>query len=139
METLHQHKLSIEQLNPNSEDFLRFLDLWADDIGNIFPDFSLHESTFATVFHLKVNDEPSGLFIYQAKGDELHIEVDFLVPKYRDQNIGKDFFERKKEDFKRAGFKMIIMLSENDSHKEYLQDLGFKASKRHSSRFEMDL
>lgn len=131
--------LGIEQLMPDSEEYLRFINRWADEIDEIFPDFSIHESTFATIFQLKVNNEPSGIFIYQDKGDELHIEVDYLVPKFRDQGIGIEFFNQKKADFKEDGFNTIVMTSENDVHQEYLKSLGFKPSRRHHTRFELDL
>lgn len=128
--------LHIEEISNESEEFLRFLDLWSEDVEVYFPDFSIHDITFATVLLLKINSKPSGLFIYQDKGEELHIDLDYLIPDYRNMGIGDSFFRKKLDDFKKDGFEIIISVSENPVHQKYLKELGFEQSKLHNTRFE---
>lgn len=128
--------LEFEEISNESEEFIRFLHHWSDDIELHFPNFSIYDITFATVYLLKVNTKPSGLFIYQDKGEQLHIDLDYLIPEYRDMGIGNSFFEKKMDDFKKEGFEIIIAVSENPIYTKYLKELGFVRSNLHNTRFE---
>lgn len=132
-------QIEIESLNHNSEEFTRFLMAWGEEIESIFPDFSEEEATFASICLIKVQSQPSGLFVYQAKGEEAHVEVDYIIPKYRDQGIGRKFFAETLEIFKQKGFDVIVISTENQVHIDYISEAGFKRSKMHHSRFELRL
>ena len=131
--------LKIEKIESDSEEFTSFLKAWSDDIESYFPDFSIYDITFAAIYLVKVNNESAGLFIYQDKGEELHIEVDYIIPKLRNKGIGKEFFNEKLDTFRKEGFEIIISVSDNDVHQKYLKSLGFKQSKKHHSRFELNI
>jgi hypothetical protein len=131
--------LKIENIEHDSEECQRFLHIWSTDIDQVFPDFSIHEIDFATIYLLIVNNEPAGLFVYQSKGEELHIDVDYLIPKYRYQEVGKNFFDEKMQDFVKNGFEVVVAASDNKKHQEYLKSVGFTTSKRHPSLFELNL
>ena len=79
----------------------------------------------------------AGLFVYQDKGEELHVEIDYLIPQYRNQHVGEQFFERKLNDFRKDGFEVIIAVTEHEEFIRYLQRVGFERSKMHNSRFEL--
>ncbi|UKN02906.1 GNAT family N-acetyltransferase [Paracrocinitomix mangrovi] len=111
----------------------------ASEIEKIFPDFAIEETDFATVFLLKIEGNPVGIFIYQEKGDQLHVEVDYLIEKYRDQGIGQQFFDHKINDFKNEGFLEITSVTTNDIHKKYLFELGFTKSEAHNDMFVLSL
>ena len=81
----------------------------------------------------------AGIFIYQRKGEELHVHEDYVIPEFRDIGIGEDFFKQKIEEFKETGFAIIVALTNNDQHIKYLNDLGFELSPKHPHRYELDL
>ena len=137
MELPKDISLDFEQISNESEEFMRFLEHWSEDLESYFPDFSIYDTTFATAYILKINSQPSGMFIYQDKGEELHIDLDYLIPEYRDMGIGNAFFAEKLKDFEKAGFSVIISVTENPKHIKYLKELGFSRSDLHDARFEL--
>lgn len=99
----------------------------------------MEDTDFARICLLKLDAQPAGIFIYQEKGEEMHIEVDYLIEQYRDQGVGKRFFQDVKDRFKQKGYSILVTSTENEAHISYIQDLGFKQSRMHESRYELEL
>jgi hypothetical protein len=135
----NQISLKIEKIEFDAEELVRFLAAWADEIERIFPDFLQEDIEFATIYLLKVNAEPAGLVIYQIKGNELMIEIDYLIKKFRDKGVGKRFFDQMNPKFKASGFDKVVALTYDKVHIDYLTSIGFKPSRKHSARYEFQL
>ncbi len=78
-------------------------------------------------FYILRNMVPAGLFI-GSKYDEntLEIELDFVIPEYRDFKIGSYIYESKKEYFLDKGYTKLIGFSSNNVHSNYLRKMGFE-------------
>lgn len=78
-------------------------------------------------FYILRNMVPAGIFI-GSKHDEstLRIDLDFVIPEYRDFKIGSYIYEDRKEYFLDKGYSRFICSSSNDEHIKYLKKMGFK-------------
>jgi len=114
-----------------------FLKIWIDDIENIFPHFDEEEIDYSSLYILKYQGKNAGIFIYERKGEELHIHVDYVIPEFRDIGIGKAFFKQKINDFKASGFALLVALTNCHEHIQYLKSLGFVLSNKHPDRYEL--
>ena len=131
--------LSIFESEFSQENYRTFLEQWIHEIEEIFPHFNEEDIHNANVYILEYGGINAGLFIYLQKGDELHVEVDYLIPEFRDLGVGQLFFKRKIEEFSDRGYKTIISLTNDDEHRKYLLDVGFKLSSSHPDRYIMEL
>ena len=131
--------LQIVETAYDAEECQTFLSAHYDELGEIFPDFSVDDAVFCSVDLLKIKEEIIGVLVYLGKGEELHIEMDYLIPSYRDQGIGKKMFAQKIQDFKAKGYRSIMALTDNQNHKDYLISNGFKTSSKNPLQYEMEL
>jgi GNAT superfamily N-acetyltransferase len=132
-------ELDISAISFDSEEFKSFMDEWEADIEKIFPHYSEDDAQYGEVFSIRVEGSIAGLFIYQYKGEELHVSVDFVIPKFRNKGIGKKLFEDKFDEFKEQGFKSIVTLTDNNLHAAYLASCGFELQAKHPDWFELKL
>ncbi|MGZ5474121.1 MAG: hypothetical protein ACXW31_14520, partial [Thermoanaerobaculia bacterium] len=72
-----------------------FLDFQADDIRYFFPAFRYdpHEAEGARLAVLVLRDlVPAGVLLGAIRGDRLEVELDYVVPQYRDLKVGRFLF-----------------------------------------------
>jgi len=103
-----------------------FLDFYKDNI-RAFMNFSQEdiENSHVSFFILR-NIYPAGVFICSKYDDTtLKIEIDYVVPEFRDFKIGNFVFEKQKDFFLERGFSRFVIESTNKSHIEYLKKMGF--------------
>lgn len=88
-------------------------------------EFNIHNSDIS--FYILRNMVPAGVFI-GSKYDEntLKVDLDFVIPEYRDFKIGNYIYENKKEYFLDKGYSKFISFSSKDEHIEYLKKMGFE-------------
>lgn len=114
-------------LEGNSEYFNYFLDFYNKDISKYTNStkFDLIEKSVS--FYILRNLVPAGIFI-ATKQDEhtLNVELDFVIPEYRDFKIGAFIYEESKNYFLDKGYSRFICNSSNDIHIKYLRKMGFK-------------
>ncbi len=69
---------------------------------------------------------PAGLFIAEPRDrDALMITIDFVIPGYRDFEIGKFLFVEKVEMFKEKEVRKIYSAPGSPIHEAYLRSMGF--------------
>lgn len=125
------------QLYPNSKMLRHFLDFYADDIAKFVPDYSYQdtEETFA-LFVLR-DMVPAGLLLGKKTDDgSLILELDYVIPNYRDFKIGRYIYDKKRDFLSDRGIKRIICKSNQPVHMKYLKKMGFEKS---GSEFELKL
>ncbi|SDZ63749.1 inner membrane protein [Evansella caseinilytica] len=102
--------------------------------------FQINESKVS--FFILRNMVPAGLFIASKKSDTiLEVELDFVIPEYRDFKIGNYIYENRKDYFLEKGFTKFVSSSTNDEHTDYLKKIGFKqtADDGGKARFEKSI
>jgi hypothetical protein len=117
--------LSIEK---DSEYFNHFLNYYKEGIKKYADPLKLKENTYDVSFYILRNMVPAGVFL-GSKHDEstLKVELDFVIPEYRDFKIGSFVYEDSKEYFINKGYHRLISYSSNDDHIDYLRKMGFEA------------
>jgi hypothetical protein len=119
-------------VSPQSEYLQYFLRFYEREIKRFTPDFSYQPTDGRhTVFFILRNLVPAGLFIAEPlDADSLLIELDFVIPGYRDFKVGKFVFSEKAEVFREKGISRIYSRPGTKKHQEYLQSMGFVPERR---------
>lgn len=139
MSTFTMNQLTVTEVTATDQDWISFYDKWQGDIEKFFPHFSEDDAMFSEILLISIENELAGAFVYQDKGTELHIDLDYVSPDFRNQGIGQDFFLQMKQTFTKSGFKSMLTLTNNGDHAEYLLSVGFKRSLKHPDLYIMEL
>jgi hypothetical protein len=109
----------------NDSDYLNyFLDFHDKEIKKYIPSFTFSPRDDKTVFFILRNSIPAGL-IYTHRGSDnsLFIELDFVIPGYRDLKIGKYVY---KNIFNKTQASKLFSNPGNSKHEMYLRKMGFE-------------
>lgn len=125
--------LSIER---DSEYFKHFLNFYKEGIEKYANPSKLKANTYEISFYILRNMVPAGVFL-GSKHDEntLEVELDFVIPEYRDFKIGSFVYEDSKDHFLDKGYNRLISYSSNDEHIEYLRKMGFEEKGENGNKY----
>jgi hypothetical protein len=117
---------TILEVHASSEYLQRFLTFYAAEIQRFIPDFAFTSADRQIIFFVLRNMVPAGLFIAQAEGESvLRVQLDFVIPGYRDYQIGRFVFSKAVDVFKSKGFHQLISSPGQPAHTKYLRKMGF--------------
>lgn len=122
---------TIVNVVPNS-DYLRFfLERNLADIRRVMPDFKyVANANQLTIFVVR-DLLPAGLFIGDLLADgTLRVQLDYVIPGYRDLKIGKYLLEERLDFFRERGVKRIVTPPGSALHSDYLARMGFERNER---------
>lgn len=130
----------ILKVSPHSEYLNAFLNFYQDQINNFQPDFySQGREDDFNIFVLR-DLVPAGLLVGNMQnGDTLVVELDFVVPQYRDFKIGTFLFEENRSYFKDKGIKHIEAAPGTEKHNEYLKEMGFKLESNEETYYRLEV
>ena len=117
--------LRIRPDSPYVDYFLRFQ---AEDIARFFPNF--RDPTYGdeedrlTVIVLR-DLIPAGLLLGEIRGSTLVVELDYVVPQYRDTKVGRYLFIDEAGYFRALGIHEILSPADTEVHAKYLRSMGF--------------
>jgi hypothetical protein len=74
-------ELKTNEVECEDPNVTQFLAAHESEIELIFPHFSKDDASFGRIIFLEYYRKPVKLFVYQEKGEELHIDLDFLIPE----------------------------------------------------------
>lgn len=125
--------LSIER---DSEYFNHFLNFYKEGLKKFIDPSKLKANTYEVSFYVLRNMVPAGVFL-GSKHDEntLKVELDFVIPEYRDFKIGSFVYEESKDHFLDKGYNRLISYSSNDEHIVYLRKMGFEEKEENGSKY----
>jgi Bacterial inner membrane protein len=113
-------------VSPESEYLQYFLRFYDEEIKRFLPGFSYRPDAGQIVFFVLRNLVPAGLLIARPfEGDSILIDLDFVIPGYRDFKVGRFVFEEKAEVFKERGIRKVYSRPGTEKHAEYLRSMGF--------------
>jgi len=116
----------------------RFLDFYKNDIRRYFPDYTYEPDHVTHRFFILRNMMAAGLFIATRENDHtLRVDLDYVIPAYRDFKSGKFVFYQLREAFLEDGFRKVIAAAETKQHRKYLRKLGFR--RLDTGQYEFDL
>jgi hypothetical protein len=115
------------EMDDESEYLDYFLDYHRDGIKNSMTNYDFKKKENEVGFFILRNLVPAGIFL-GTKYDEntLLIDLDFVIPEYRDFKIGQYIYTEQRDFFKKRGFKTIISYPNSESFNNYLMKMGFK-------------
>lgn len=112
-----------------------FLDYYHLEISKFFPDFDSRKNNILekrenplSLLVLR-NAAVAGIFLGQIKNEEMLVDLDFVIPEYRDMKPGHFLFGKNAGYFKSKGIKRIVSPAKNKKHMDYLRHMGFVEGK----------
>lgn len=106
--------------------FLRFHD---EQIRRFVPGFSMPDDPRVALFVLR-DLVPAGVLLGSIDGDALRVDLDFVIPRYRDLKVGRYLFRDRCEYFSARGVRTVLAESGSPSHAKYLAKMGFAPVER---------
>lgn len=117
----------ILDIRPNAPYLQYFLDFQAADIRRFFPAFRYDPGGDEHRLALLVLRDliPAGLLLGRTDGDVLTIDLDYVVPQFRDLKVGRFLFQDEAESFRKLGIREIVSPADTAVHAKYLERMGF--------------
>lgn len=117
----------ILKVSADSEYLKTFLNFYKDQIKIFQPDFYTNFRDDDLYIFVLRDMIPAGLLVGNLKEDKtLEVDLDFVVPQYRDFKIGKFLFDENRSYFIEKGIQEIVAAPGSQKHNDYLQEMGFK-------------
>jgi len=113
------------EVSPKSEYLRAFVDFYKNGILEIIPSYNYKtEEDFLCFFVLR-NMMPAGLFIAKLDGEEAHIQLDYVIPNYRDFKVARFIFEENAAFFIQRGVHRFVSEGESAIYRTHLEKMGF--------------
>lgn len=123
-------------IEKGSQYFNHFLNYYKEGLRKFADPSKLKENTYEVSFYILRNIVPAGVFLGSKHDEEtLKVELDFVIPEYRDFKIGEFVYENSKALFLDKGYNRLISYSSNDEHIEYLKKMGFKQKDENGNKY----
>ena len=68
---------------------------------------------------------PAGLFIAKAEGEEAHVQLDYVIPNYRDFQVARFIFDENAAFFNQRGIRRFVSEGGSPIHQTYLKKMEF--------------
>lgn len=118
----------------------RFLEFHAADIERYFPGFDLRKVSDPTVVLILRDMQAAGLLVCAPGGDgTLGVEIDYVIPQYRDLKCARFFYRCWGPVFARNGFRRFAARTAVPAHARYLRRVGYRPDPACSDCYEMPI
>lgn len=121
-----KESFEILEVNANSKYLPLFIDYHRARIESYRPGFSFVPDDNTVSFFILRNMSIAGLFIARREhGNVLNVELDYVLPEYKDFKNGKYVYFTLRTKFLEAGFTSAKAEGNNQNYFKYLKKLGF--------------
>lgn len=116
------------QVSDPRDPFLRrFLEFHAEDVRRFFPGFDLDRLENPTVVFILRNAMPVGVMVCEPdRAGTLRIELDYVLPRWRDFRCARWFYREWGPILARNGFRRYVARADIGMHRRYLRKMGFR-------------
>ena len=122
-----QEYFTVLEVGGESDYLRRFLDFYADEIGQFTPDYTFRPEKSTIVFFVLRDMVPAGLFMAAPEANgRLRVRLDFVIPGYRDYKIGQFIYRQMADGFRDKGYRELVSGLGSPTHAAYLQRMGFE-------------
>jgi hypothetical protein len=105
----------------------RFIEFYAQDIHNFFPDFHYEPKPDRYRAFILRDMVPAGLFICDIDGSDTgKVLLDYVVPAYRDLKVGRFLYSSNSSIFADPGITHLESPPGTRQHSDYLERMGFR-------------
>ena len=116
----------IMPIGKDSAYLTHFLTFYRDEIRRFFAQTDYRTDGDVIGFFILRNMVPAGIFLaHPIAPDTLEVDLDFVIPEYRDFKIGRFLFVEQKQYFLDQGFSTLTTVALNEKHGRYLERMGF--------------
>lgn len=123
-----KEQLHIIKVPAGSEYLQCFFEEYRSEITRLFPDFDFRLEDTRVSFYILRNLVPACVFIGTPGPDgTLQVDLDFVVPAYRDFKPGEFLFIENRALFHQLGYRRLLARSHDRQHDAYLRRMGFTA------------
>ena len=123
---LSKDYLRILPIEGESQYLTQFLEFYLDDIKKFVDITKFRISDAKIKLYLLRNMNPAGLFVCdEYDNHSLEILFDYVIPLYRDFQIGSFIYGKQKVYFLSKGYNRFIVFTENKDHIKYIKKMGF--------------
>jgi 3-phenylpropionate/cinnamic acid dioxygenase small subunit len=140
---LSRRKDFFSYIEPQSIDdalLRKFLEFYDKDIKNFFPSFELESLRDPHFLIILRNLIPVGLFVYEPKEDGMvEIEVDYVIPDYRDLKNASFVYSEKASQLYKLGFNQFVTRSSVLEHQQYLRKVGYIQDNNEKDLFKKEI
>ncbi|HJR80592.1 MAG TPA: hypothetical protein VJ821_11000 [Anaerolineales bacterium] len=113
------------EVSPNGKYLNAFVEFYKDDILQIIPTYKHNTDNDLLCFFILRNMMPAGLFIAKIQGEEARIQLDYVIPNYRDFQVARFIFEDNAAFFRQRGIRRFVSEGGSAIHRNYLEKMEF--------------
>ena len=135
----HGRDLGVSHIRPDSPFLADFVAFHLIDIHRFQPDFHLPTGDDVVTLLLNRDGLPAGLLIGRRQGSTLTIDLDYVLGPYRDSRLGQWLYGPGAAVFRSDGFDALRSAGTTDTHRKYLERVGFRASASDPDLYELAL
>ena len=110
---------------PKSKYMQAFVEFYKNDILEIIPTYTYNADEDLLCFFILRNMMPAGLFIAKVQGEDAHIQLDYVIPNYRDFQVARFIFEENAAFFLQRGIRRFVSDGGSAVHRKYLEKMEF--------------
>lgn len=117
---------NILKIQQNNEYIDYFIDHNKEDMLKIYDHIDVDFKNSEYNFYILRDIMPVGLFVANKYDqDTLKVELDYVIPMFRDFKAGKYIYEKNKNIFLAKGYNKLITFSDSAKQDKYLSKMGF--------------
>lgn len=135
----HGRDLGVSHIRPDSPFLADFVAFHLTDIHRFQPDFHLPIGDDVVTLLLNRDGLPAGLLIGRRGGSTLTIDLDYVLGPYRDSRLGRWLYGPGAEVFRSDGITELRSAGTTDTHRKYLERVGFQPSAADPDLYELTL
>jgi GNAT superfamily N-acetyltransferase len=113
------------EMRPDSEYVRAFLDFHEPQIRRFLPGFASDPAASSLAVFVLRDLVPAGLLLGRVEGQTLYVDLDFVIPQYRDFKVGRFLFTERADFFRQRGIAEVVSASGSREHAQYLEKMGF--------------
>jgi len=113
------------EVSPKSEYLRAFVDFYKNGILEIIPSYTYKTEEDLLCFFVLRNMMPAGLFIAKVLGEEAHIQLDYVIPNYRDFKVARFIFEENAAFFIQRGIRRFVSEGGSVIYRTHLEKMEF--------------
>lgn len=135
----HGRDLGVSRIRADSPFLADFVAFHLTDIHRFQPDFHLPTGDDVVTLLLNRDGLPAGLLIGRRHGSTLTIDLDYVLGPYRDSRLGRWLYGPGADVFRADGITELRSAGTTDTHRKYLERVGFHPSATDTDLFELTL
>ncbi len=135
----HGRDLGVSHIRADSPFLADFVAFHLIDIHRFQPDFHLPKGDDVVTLLLNRDGLPAGLLIGRRQGSTLTIDLDYVLGPYRDSRLGRWLYGPGAAVFRADGIAELRSAGTTDTHRKYLERVGFRPSATDPDLYELTL